>query len=165
MHAVNSPIHLIIEMNPKTNTKIARGGKGTKTKTTGKTKQKLVERWEKQNRKNVPEPTNKMDKTRQKETREADDKDRRRRRRRRSPAKPEEARRRRQVENKKRRNGHGFQNFSQKDARSPHKKVKGYSATLTNDEDSCWGGEQKRGPGGAGRKEPTFENILRARKL
>ena len=45
---------------------------------------------------------------------------------RRSPKKPEEVDRCKTGEKKK---GHGFQNFSQKGAKSPRKKVKGYSAT------------------------------------
>ena len=38
MHAANLPIYLILEMNPKTNTKIAKGGKETRIKTPGKNK-------------------------------------------------------------------------------------------------------------------------------
>ena len=53
--------------------------------------------------------------------------------RRRQPS-PEETWRRRRVtcDQRERRNGHGFQNFSQKDASNTHKKVKGYSAIIPN---------------------------------
>ena len=47
MHAANSSLHRILEMNPKTNTKVAKGEKKKETRmeTPGKnTKQKLAER-------------------------------------------------------------------------------------------------------------------------
>ena len=121
---------------------------------------------EKQYKKIELEPTEQnkpkqKDKPRQKKTEEADDEDRRRR----SPMKPEEARRSWQVLNKeKKKKGHGFQNFSQKGARSPRKKVKGYSATWRTTK-TLAEAAKKRDQAEQIRKEITLKNTLRARKL
>ena len=48
--------------------------------------------------------------------------------------------------------GHGFQNFPQKDASNPHKKVNGYSATVPNMLMLAIAAK-KAGPGGTGIKK------------